>query len=101
MNPKKTLIFAVALAILAAAYFLWDRPARQKKEQQAAAGEQIVTMNWDAVDRIELVRGGTSTVFEKKNGEWSMTAPLADEADNWAVQALVSAIQHANPTRRK
>ncbi len=100
MNPKKTLIFAVALAILAATYFLWDRPARQKKEQQAAAGEQIVAMNWDAVDRIELVRGGASTVFEKKNGEWSMTVPLADEADNWAVQALVSAIQHANPTRK-
>ncbi len=100
MNPKKTMIFAVVLALLAAGYFLLDRPLRQKKEQQAAEGEKVITMTWEAVNRIELKRDAETVVFEKKNGEWAMTAPVADEADTWAVQSLVSAFEHSTPVRK-
>ena len=100
MNPKKTLIFAVVLAVLAAGYFLWDRPARQKKEAQSMEGEKVFTIAWDAIDKIELKRGPETVAFAKKDGEWYMTAPVADEADHWAVQSLISAFEHGTPVRK-
>ncbi len=40
----------------------------------------------DHAQRIEIVRGGETTLLTKTNGKWSLTAPIAADADSDAVR---------------
>jgi hypothetical protein len=101
MNTKKTLVFAIALAALAAFFFLYEQPRHTDKEKAELEGEKILDLKWDAVAKIELARGEEKLVFAKDaaSGEWRMTEPVDDQTERWMVQSLVSAVQYARPSR--
>lgn len=58
----------------------------------------------DRVDRIELVREGRRTVFERTPGgdgaTWMQTEPVVHAADGWAVRQLITRLLKAESVRR-
>jgi len=58
----------------------------------------------DRVDRIELVREGRRTVFERAPGgdgaTWMQTEPVVHAADGWAVRQLITRLLKAESVRR-
>jgi len=100
MNPKKVLILAVILVALAAFVAFWDMPQSRKKKQDELAGDQILDLDFEAVNGIELSRKDGRFTFAKRDDQWYMTEPVEDIGERWAVQALVSALQYARPSRK-
>lgn len=49
----------------------------------------VLKVDRDKVDALEVVRGGQTLRFEKKDGQWRMTSPVNARADYSAVEGLV------------
>jgi len=101
VNAKKILALSIVLAALAAIVFFWEIPGQKAKEAKEMAGDQVLDIKYDAVNRIVLERGAETIEFVKdKTGEdWQMTKPVADQTERWMVQSLVSAFRFARPSR--
>ncbi|MFM7260191.1 MAG: DUF4340 domain-containing protein [bacterium] len=58
----------------------------------------------DRVDRIELVREGRRSVFERTPGgetsSWMQTEPVVHAADGWAVRQLITRLMKTESVRR-
>jgi hypothetical protein len=52
----------------------------------------VLKLDRDKVDAMEVVRGGQTLRFEKKEGEWRMTSPLTARADYSAVEGVVGRV---------
>ncbi|MCE2883563.1 MAG: DUF4340 domain-containing protein [Planctomycetaceae bacterium] len=97
-------IVALALAALLAL------AARSLSEESPDAGpvrRPLVAegaLDPDRVDRIELVREGRRTVFDRTPGSegttWTQTEPVVHAADGWAVRQLITRLLKAESVRR-
>ena len=52
----------------------------------------VLKLDRDKVDAVEIASGNRTTRFEKKNGEWHLTAPVSARADYSGVEGLVGRI---------
>ena len=54
--------------------------------------KSVLKIDRDKVDALEVTSGARTLRFEKKNGEWHMTAPVSARADYSGVEGLVGRI---------
>lgn len=93
MNPRTTgILFAVAAALAAFVYFYEIRGA--EKRQQAEEQKRLFPgLESGAVDALSLTSSdGTAVRLERRDQRWLLVAPLSFPADEFAADAMASAL---------
>ncbi len=92
MKTRTTLL----LLLLALALGLWIKFVESKKpntvEAQRQAG-QVVNFERDKLEGIAIQNGEDKIVLRREQGKWRLTEPVKDQADNAAVDNLLSDIE--------
>lgn len=91
-----TLGATVALAGGVATYayhgvFVAEREEAAKKE----AEDRLLAFEKDAVTKLSVTARGETTVLERRDGTWTLAAPVAAAADAYAVDALLDRLAAA------
>jgi hypothetical protein len=91
-----TLAATLALAAGAAAYayygvFVADRDEAAKKDAEAT----LLRFDRDALTRLQVTARGETTVLERRDGTWKVVAPVAADADEYAVTSLLDRLAAA------
>lgn len=80
---------ASGLVVLLAGYTLWEY-RNASRDLDALNGERAAfSLERDKVDRLEITEGGVTSKFEKKGDDWTMTAPVVDQAESTAVEGYL------------
>lgn len=75
----------IFLGLLAFVYF-YEIKGGEERRQEAEKSKQLFAFQDDAAQRLELVRGSTALVLDKGASGWQLSAPMADGADQEAVE---------------
>ncbi len=79
-------LVAVAVGLGAYIYFV------DSKKSDTEVKEKVFAVEADAVEELRVVSKGDTSVLKKTDGTWKLVEPLATEADNSEVTALVSSL---------
>ena len=85
MNWRKILALAFFLAALAVA-IAW---VSRREKQRPVAGEMLLDIPADAVERIELRNANGRFVFFRRDTLWHLEEPLATRADKVALESIL------------
>ena len=78
-------IGAVFLVLLAFVYF-YEIKGGEERRQEAEKSKQLFAFQDGDAQRLELLRGSDALVLDKGAGGWNLSAPMADGADQEAVE---------------
>src|SRR5262245_58913871 len=96
MNQRKSLLMLVILLVLGGYIYLVEIP-REKKE---AEGKKLVALDKDAVEEISLTYPERSISLKKTEaGKWRIVQPVEADADEPAVNNLITALIDAEVKR--
>jgi hypothetical protein len=98
MSGKGLLIATVVLAVLVGGVW-WSNRAKSTEASKPSADSppKLVTMSEADAQRVEIrKRDAESTVLEKQNGKWRITAPRELPADEDAATGVVSGMTGLN-----
>lgn len=104
MKTRTTVILSlIAIGLLGYIYF-FEQHLVSTGESELRQGRLLPRMIRDKVSRIDIERGGKHLVLERSLGDegagtWMLVAPLKDEADEDAVEALLSTMEWAESRR--
>ena len=79
------MIGAVFLVLLAFVYF-YEIKGGEERRQEAEKSKQLFAFQDGDAQRLELLRGSDALVLDKGAGGWNLSAPMADGADQEAVE---------------
>jgi hypothetical protein len=86
MKFKTNLVIgAIFLGLLAFVYF-YEVKGGEKRRQEAEKSKQLLDFEDSEATRLVIDRGDTTVVLEKAGGDWKLTAPVRDRADQEAVE---------------
>jgi hypothetical protein len=90
IKNKKTLIFAGAVILAAAAVYFFDYKAEQDKlkEQQA----EILNYDLNQISFVQVVKPKEKIGLQKSETGWALLEPVQDKADDDAVETLLKQI---------
>jgi hypothetical protein len=96
MRARGLLIAAVVLAVLGGLLF-WSNREKAKEDsappKDAGTAPKIVSMAQPDIGKVQLnKKDGQDVVLEKRGESWQITAPTAYNADQDAVNSLVSSL---------
>ena len=92
MSYKRTLIFFIAFAVLAALYYFYEiRGGRSRREAERTEKLLLVFVQED-VTKIELQSRGETIVVQKDDTGWNMAEPVDAPADRSVVDQMVGAL---------
>lgn len=99
MTPRKTLLFAIVLAILVGLY-LWDhhRVSTRKSQEE----EEKKLFQWKPGDVAEVILerpSGTVKLIKEEEGKWALKEPVVAKADQDEVNRLVENLLKARKDR--
>ena len=87
---KKNLIVALILIIIIALYF-WDKKSIKEKETAEAEARKIFALPEEIVDHITIKSPQQDTIeLAKKDFDWYLASPVADDADYDAIESIKS-----------
>lgn len=92
MKTRTTLL----LLLLVIALGLWIKFVESKKPNTAEAQRQagnVVNFDRDKLEGIAIQNGEDKIVLRREEGKWRLTEPVKDQADNAAVDNLLSDIE--------
>src|SRR5258708_4380342 len=92
MQFRGLLLAVAALAVLGLGVFLSNKYKKDDDKKGASDAPKILTIPEDQITRLALQkRDGTPTILEKSD-KWKMTAPTGLNADQDAVNSLVTTL---------
>jgi Domain of unknown function (DUF4340) len=92
MKTRTTLL----LLLLVIALGLWIKFVESKKPNTAEAQRQagnVVNFDRDKLEGIAIQNGADKIVLRREQGKWRLTEPVKDQADNAAIDNLLSDIE--------
>ncbi len=97
MNPRNTaLLFLVAAALGAAAYFYEIRGESARTRAEDEARRLFPGLESESIDWIEFTTSdGTAVRLEKSGANWKLAQPLEFPADEFAIDGIASALADA------
>ena len=100
MRPRTTFIFFLVAVALAAYFFLVDQPRRRQAQRELATERALTTVATGDVARVVIERGSERLHFAQRAGRWHLLSPVADLAEQPAVNIIVTSVTDAAVTRK-
>lgn len=88
MKLKGRSLLVIALLIFGG-YAVYDYMKEQRSEKSKTEQSHLLTINFDQVDSIEIIRGSERVFLKRTVDGWNMESPLKDLADDSAAEDLV------------
>jgi hypothetical protein len=88
MRFRTTLILAVICAALGAYLYFVERGRVAEEEKK----KKLVELEEEDVRKVSLTYADRKIVVEKTDGQWKVTEPIQDDADETTVKNLINAI---------
>jgi len=96
---RNTLILLLLAAVIGAGvYFLEIKPGKPRDEKPDESKPAFAFKRED-ISSISIVRGGQTVTVEDKDGKWAITQPLTAQANQSAVDSLLSSLTSARIER--
>lgn len=86
----KTLIFAVITLSLTAYVYLFEY--KSAYDEEVGAHKQIVNFLPEQVDFIQIIKADAKIALQKENSGWKLNEPILEDADNEAVNELLTTL---------
>src|SRR5688572_10874240 len=99
MRTRSTLILAAVVAALGA--WIWFVESEGPTTGELEERKQNVFPDFDRekVETLQLTREGKTVQLAKRDGKWRIQRPLDTDADDGAVDSILSAIEFLSKTR--
>jgi hypothetical protein len=88
MTKNTWILIGVLAALVAAAYFVLQRPGESSAPE--SSGAMLVDYDSAAVDRIEIRSPNGQAVIERQGGVWMVTTPVRYRADDATIASTLS-----------
>ncbi|MBT4503796.1 MAG: DUF4340 domain-containing protein, partial [Gemmatimonadetes bacterium] len=98
MKFKTNLVIGAVFAALLAFVYFYEIKGGEERKAAAEKSKELLSFAESAARRLVVDRGDTTIVLEKKGGDWALTAPVEDAADQAAVERL---LQNLKETERE
>jgi hypothetical protein len=103
MKFRTTLIAALLLALFGAYVYFFEYKKAEEEKKQEEEEKQVFSIDWEKLEGIEITNAHGTFLVEKREGEaeegspadaqpteWRITEPLQADADDTAINGLVS-----------
>lgn len=100
MRPRRLILFLCLALALGAYYVFVETPRQQRGEAERARRAALADMEPPQVSRVIISRPDTDIEFTVVGTHWEMVSPLADVANQSAVERLVAAVAGARIERK-
>jgi hypothetical protein len=101
MRFKGTWILLIIAVLIVAYFFLIEQPGHERKLFDDATGQKLTRLDRDAISLIRIESAGRPDIeFEKRDGIWKLTGPIADIADDAPINTLITSIADADIERK-
>lgn len=97
--PRRLVVLFLLAALAVGAFLALELPRRRAEVRDRSAAAQLFAFDPGTVDAIELERADGPVRFALAGTHWTMTAPLADDAEAGTVAPIVSALASARIVR--
>ncbi len=98
MRGGRSLLVLLVLALALGAYIYFVEAKREPAGTETT--EKVFSIDASAIDHLEIhSTKGETTTLDKSSGTWKITAPVAAEADQSAVDAVTNALATMSITR--
>jgi hypothetical protein len=98
MKRNTLILLLLAAAIGIAVYFLEIKPGKPRDEKTDESKPAFAFKRED-ISSISITRAGQTITLEDQEGKWTITQPLAAQANQSAVDSLVSSLTSAKIER--
>lgn len=103
MKYRTTIVYLVALLLLAGVYY-WDVRREKQEQAQEEEAKTLFQLESEDIERITLERGEetiaiTRIAEDKSDNTWTITAPVATAADDYSVNRISSLLPSLKYTR--
>lgn len=98
MKRNTLILLLLAAAIGAGVYFLEIKPGKPRDEKPEESKPAFAFKRED-ISSLSITRAGQTVTVEDKDGKWAVTQPLAAQANQSAVDSLVSTLTSAKIER--
>lgn len=99
MSGKKTIVFALILALIAGFYYFYEIRGGKTRLLKMEAEKELFHFKGDTVTGIRLKNSKGTFILSRSSGRWSLKTPLSTTGDPQAVQALINAVLGAQRER--
>ncbi|MBI3990825.1 MAG: DUF4340 domain-containing protein [Candidatus Omnitrophica bacterium] len=89
----KTTAFLLVIAVLLGGYILFYEKKKPTTEEWKEKSKKVFDIKSEQIDKIQIRRGETLILCEKKNGEWDILSPVKDTADAGEIDRILSKIE--------
>src|SRR5918994_7423697 len=99
MRWQTTAAFAVILAVLGGAYYLYEIRWAPEREQAESRKGRVFAVEPKDVTKIEIKRGADTLRFERSGDGWEITAPVKARANASEVDGMLTTMLTAKIDR--
>lgn len=99
MSFRKTLLFALILAVIAAFYYLYEIRGGSIRLARSKAAQKLFEIKTDAISEVKLKNPKGHFVLTKNGEEWTLREPVPTPGDTQAVSDLIRMVAEAQRGR--
>jgi hypothetical protein len=95
MSLRTNLVVGAVFAALLAFVYFYEIKGGEERAAEASTAKELLSFRESAAARLTLDRGDTLIVLEKLDGEWRLTQPVTDTADQDAVERYLGNLRES------
>jgi hypothetical protein len=95
----RTLAALVLLVALGAYVYFWEIPRGDAKAAKDAEAKKVLRVDWDQVTDLRIQRFKQIVHLRKEGAAWKLVEPVADLADGYAVDSIVTELKDLTSER--
>lgn len=99
MRPARLVLLALVVLGGGAYVYFVERHAPTTEQRAERKDKIFPELDQEKVRRVEIVNSHGRFELEKANGEWKLTAPVADDANSGTVASLLSSLRSLKAER--
>jgi hypothetical protein len=96
---RSTLILVSLAAVVAVAVYFFEIKPGKPRDQTPDTTKPAFAFARDDIASISITRGGETVTVEQKDGKWTITQPITAQANQSAIDSLVSSLTSAKIER--
>lgn len=99
MKFKTNLVLLAIVAALGSFVFFYEIKGGEERQKEAEKSKELLSFQQSAATRLVIERPDTTLVLQEKDGDWVLTAPVADMTDKQAVERYLRNLQETKRER--